>query len=320
MLSYHRRMCSSVRQRIQPSLITAGSPGTPDGLPAEVPELVLAHLSDTHLTSTGVLYNGVIDPQSALDRVAAALREAERDGRGPDVIVVSGDLTDSGDPDAYRRLRATLDPLAPVVVYATGNHDVRTEFHAAMLDRAGELEPVLQVRELAGVRIAVLDSTVVGGGHGVLTPEHLAELAAVLATPYAGGTVVVLHHAPIPLATPLQTFFALDRRSRTALADVLRGTDTRIVLAGHQHLAGFGMLAGIPVSVATSTAIRTDPLAPAGHERTYGSAGFSLVRLYPDSVTVSVIPVDGAPEIFDLDQAGCDAVIAAHPVTRPLPR
>lgn len=295
----------------------AADPATPDGLPAEVPDLVIAHLSDTHLTSTGVRYNGVIDPQAALDAVAGALRRAIDERRGPDVLVVSGDLTDSGDPDAYRRLRATLDPLAPAVVYATGNHDVRTAFHAGVLNRPGETEPVLQIHELAGVRIAVLDSTVVGAGHGVLAAGHLAELSAVLARPYPGGTVVVLHHAPIPLATPLQTFFALDRRSRAALSQVLRGTDTRIVLAGHQHLAGFGMLAGIPVSVASSTAIRTDPLAPPGHERTYGSAGFSLVRLYPDSVTVSVVPVDDSPEVFDLDQAGCDAVIAAHPVRQP---
>jgi 3',5'-cyclic AMP phosphodiesterase CpdA len=293
-------------------------PTTPDGLPAEVPDLVLAHLSDPHLTSAGVLYNGSIDPQAALDRVAATLRRATADGRGPDVIVVSGDLTDSGDPDAYRRLGATLDPLAPAVVYATGNHDVRTEFHAQLLHRPGEAGPVLQVHELAGVRIVVLDSTVVGAGHGWLAPDHLAELSGVLATAYPGGTVVVLHHAPIPLSTPLQTFFALDRRSRAALAGVLRGTDVRIVLAGHQHLAGFGMLAGIPVSVAASTAIRTDPLAPAGHERTFGSAGFSLVRLYADTVAVSVVPVDGAPEIFDLDRAGCDAVIAAHPVPQPV--
>lgn len=287
---------------------------TPDGLPADVPDLTIAHLSDTHLTSTGVLYNGSIDPQAALDRVADALRRAGREGRAPDVVVVSGDLTDSGDPDAYRRLRATLDPLATTVVYATGNHDVRTAFHSSLLDRPGEVGPVLQVHELPAVRIVVLDSTVVGAGHGVLEPGHLGELAATLASPYPGGTVVVLHHAPIPLDTPLQTFFALDRRSRDALAEVLRGSDTRIVLAGHQHLAGFGLLAGIPVSVATSTAIRTDPLGPPGHERTFSSSGFSLVRLYPDTVSVSVVPVDGAAEVFDLDPAGCAAVIDAHQV------
>jgi Icc protein len=288
---------------------------TPDEKPAEVPDLVIAHLSDTHLTSRGVLYNGVIDPAAALDRVASAIRRAAIEGRGPDVIVVSGDLTDSGDPERYRHLAATLEPLVPQVIYATGNHDVRSVFNAELLGRPDENGPILQVHRFPGVRLAVLDSTVVGSGHGVLTPDHLSELTAELAHPHPGGTLVVLHHAPLPPPSPLLTYFALDRRSRAALAAAIAGTDVRMVLAGHHHLAGFGMLGGVPVAVAPSTAIRTDPLAPPGHERTFGSAGFNLVRLYPGGdVTVSVIPIDGAAQIFDLDAAGCAAVITAHPI------
>ncbi len=292
----------------------AGLP-TPDDLPAEVPDLVIAHLSDTHLTSLGVLYNAVIDPAAALDKVVAALVRATVEGRGPDVVVVSGDLTDSGDPDAYRRLDAALKPLGTQVIYATGNHDVRSAFHAELLGEPDRVGPILQVHRLPDLRIVVLDSTVVGAGHGVLTPQHLSELRTELATPHPGGTLVVLHHAPLPPPSPLLTYFALDRESRTGLAQTILGTDTRMILAGHHHLAGFGMLGATPVAVAPSTAIRTDPLAPPGHERTYGSAGFNLVRVYPDEITVSVIPLDDAPQIFDLDAAGCAAVIAEHPIT-----
>jgi Icc protein len=288
---------------------------TPDDLPVEVPDLVIAHLSDTHLTSLGVLYNGVIDPAAALDGVAAASRRASTEGRGPDVIVVSGDLTDSGDPERYRHLANTLEPLVPQVVYATGNHDVRSVFNAELLGRPGDTGPILQVHRFPGVRLVVLDSTVVGAGHGVLTSDHLAELTAELAHPYPGGTLLVLHHAPLPPPSPLLTYFALDRRSRAALAAAVVGTDVRMILAGHHHLAGFGMLGGVPVAVAPSTAIRTDPLALPGHERTFGSAGFNLVRVYPGGdVMVSVIPIDGAPQIFDLDGAGCAAVITAHSI------
>lgn len=282
---------------------------TPDGLPAEVPELVIAHLSDSHLTSTGVLYNGVLDPAAALAEVTAVLAAARAQGRGPDVVVVSGDLTDSGDPDAYRRLHAALRPLAPTIIYATGNHDVRSVFHAELLAEPDRSGPILQVHRVNGVRIAVLDSTVPGAGHGVLTAEHLAELSAELAAPSPGGTVVVLHHAPLPPPSPLLTYFALDRASRSALADAVRGTDVRLVLAGHHHLAGSGLLGGVPVAVAGSTTIRTDPLAPPGHERTQSASTFNLVRLYPDTFTVSVIPVDGAETVFHLDENGCADVI-----------
>ena len=291
------------------------SVSTPDGLPVELPELRIAHLSDTHLTASGVPYNATIDPFAALDRAAAVLARAVADGSGPEVIVVSGDLTDSGNPAAYHRLAATLGPLAPTVVYATGNHDVRTAFHTELL---GVIDPAprLQIVRLPGLRILVLDSTVPGKGHGCLEADHLAALAAELAHPHPGGSVVVLHHAPLPPPSPLLRYFALDRASRLALGRVLAGTDTRVVLAGHHHLAGSGTLAGIPVAVAGSTAIRTDPLARPGHERTTTSASFNLIGLYSDgAVTVSVIPVDEAPEVFDLDEAGCRAVIDAYPVS-----
>ncbi len=285
---------------------------TPDGAPAEVPEYTLAHLSDTHLTSAGVLYNGVLDPQAGLDRAVEVLAGAVSTGLRLDAVVVSGDLTDAGDPEAYARLAAAVGGLAPHVWYATGNHDVRAEFHRSLLGRH-DSGPVLQVHRLPWLRVVILDSTIVGSGIGRLEPEHLHELAAELASPHPGGTVVVLHHAPIPPPSPLLTYFALERPSRRALSDVLAGTDTRLILAGHHHLAGSGMLGAVPVAVAGSTAIRTDPMAPAGHERTTRSASFNLVRFYDDTHTVSVIPVDGAEEVFHLDADGCASVIAGHP-------
>src|SRR4051794_22228315 len=133
----------------QPEQFDPASLPTPDLRPAEVPQLVIAHLSDTHLTSRGVLYNGVIDPAAALDNAVAALAAATEGGRGPDVVIVSGDLTDSGDPDAYRSLAGRLEGLAVQVIYATGNHDVRTVFHAELLGEPDRTDPILQVHRLA---------------------------------------------------------------------------------------------------------------------------------------------------------------------------
>lgn len=285
---------------------------TPDGTPPEHPTYVLAHLSDTHLTAPGVKYNQVLDADAALDRAAAVLRAARADGRRLDAVVLSGDLTDTGHPDAYRRLRDEVETLDAPPIYATGNHDVRTEFHRSLLGRDDDA-PVLQVHRIGRLRVVVLDSTVPGAGQGRLTGEHLADLSIELAEPAADGTVVVLHHAPLPPPSPLLSYFALESASRHALARAVAGTDVRLILAGHHHLAQSGMLGAVPVAVAGSTAIRTDPLGPEGHERTWAGGAFNLVQIYPDTITISVIPVDGAPVVFDLDAAGCRAVIDAHP-------
>ena len=285
---------------------------TPDGLPPEHPSYVLAHLSDTHLTAPGVKYNQVLDADAALDRAASVLRAARADGRTLDAVVLSGDLTDTGDSDAYRRLRDAVEPLGVPTIYATGNHDVRTEFHRCLLGR-DDTGPVLQVHRIGGLRIVVLDSTIPGAGQGRLSEEHLAELTVELAEPAPDGTVVVLHHAPLPPPSPLLSYFALETGSRHALARAVEGTDVRLILAGHHHLAQSGMLGAVPVAVAGSTAIRSDPLGPDGHERTWAGGAFNLVHVHPDTVVVSVLPVDGAPVVFDLDADGCRAVIDAHP-------
>lgn len=285
---------------------------TPDGEPAEVPHYRLAHLSDCHLTSEGVLYNAVVDADAGLAKLVAELARAVANGRGFDAIIASGDLTDTGDRKAYQRLSAALSTFAVPIIYATGNHDVRETFHQELLGRSAT-ESVVQVRWLKGrLRIVVLDSTIAGAGHGRLSTADLAELAEILASPAPDGTIVVLHHAPIPPPSPLLTYFTLERVSRRALESTIAGTDVRLVLAGHHHLAQSGILGGIPVAVAGSTAIRTDPLAKAGHERTTRSAGFNLVDLYPDTLTVSVIPLDEAETVFELDRDGCAAVVRAH--------
>jgi 3',5'-cyclic AMP phosphodiesterase CpdA len=292
---------------------------TSDGQSVDYPTHILAHLSDTHLTSAGIRYNGVIDADAALDRAVAVLRAAVADGRRIDAVVVSGDLTDSGDPAAYLRLEAALGRVARdgrhgvPLIFATGNHDVRRQFHRHLLRQGDTDDPILQVHAVRGLRIIVLDSTIPGHGHGRLLPGHLDALRGELHTPAEKGTVVVLHHAPLPPPSPLLSYFALESESRRQLAAAVAGTDVRLILAGHHHLPQSGMLGAVPVAVAGSTAIRTDPLGAAGHERTFEDGAFNLVELFADTLTVSVIPVSGAPVVFDLDAAGCRAVIDAHP-------
>ena len=88
------------------------------------PDHFVLHLSDTHLVGgDGPLY-GAVDSEARLGQI---VREIEASGVRPEAIVLTGDLTDKGEPEAYRKLRALLEPaaerLGAQVIWAMGNHD-----------------------------------------------------------------------------------------------------------------------------------------------------------------------------------------------------
>lgn len=265
----------------------------------QAPERTLLHISDTHLRRAGSHLFDVVD---ATERLARALRTIEDSNVAPDVIVFTGDLADLGEASAYADLRALVDPfaerLSAKVVWVMGNHDDRAAFRVNLLDeRAGDLRPVDRVDEFDGLRIVTLDSTVPGHHHGELTDEQLAWLAEVLASPAPLGTILAMHHPPLPSVLPLAA--SVELRDQSRLAPVIRGSDVRAIIAGHLHYSTFGTFAGVPVSVASSTCYAQDLTVPAGGSRPQdGAQAFNLVNVYDDAVVHSVVPVD-APRVLE---------------------
>lgn len=264
---------------------------------------MIVHLSDTHLLAGGALLGGRADTVAALDQ---AVRQLQRIGAGIDAIVVTGDVADLGEPDAYRRARATLEPVATSIgaelVWVMGNHDERRAFRAGLLDEHGGDEPVHRVVERNGLRLISFDVSVPGWHHGAVDAAAAAWLSDVLAEPAPHGTVLALHHAPI--ATPLAVMDVLELQGQDMLADVLAGSDVRLILGGHLHYPTNGVFAGIPVAVAGATAYTMDLSAPprelVGID---GGRSFSLVHLFDDQATTSVVPVTDAPVVSNLNAA-----------------
>jgi 3',5'-cyclic AMP phosphodiesterase CpdA len=269
------------------------------------PERILLHLSDTHLRAGGSQLFDLVD---AADRLSRTLTAIESTDVRPDAIVFTGDLADLGERDAYADLRGLVEPFAERldarVIWVMGNHDDRATFREALWDELGADEPVDRVDELDGLRIVTLDSTVPAHHHGEITDEQLEWLADVLKTPAPLGTILAMHHPPVPSVLPLAASVELHDQSR--LKAVLRGTDVRAIIAGHLHYSTFATFAGIPVSVASSTCYAQDLTVPTGGTRPQdGAQAFNLVHLYDDTVVHSVVPVD-APrtlEHIDADEA-----------------
>ncbi|GGR23827.1 metallophosphoesterase [Agromyces mediolanus] len=276
----------------------------------------IAHLSDMHLLAGGAPLGGAADTVAALDR---AVDQLDRLGTVLDAIVVTGDIADLGEPDAYRLARAALDPLAEragaELVWVMGNHDEREPFAAELLDLPPSLEPLHRVVELGGVRLVSFDVSVPGWHHGAVDEARADWLSAVLAEPAPMGTVLAVHHAPIP--TPIALMDVLELQGQARLAEVLRGSDVRLILGGHLHYPSAGSFAGIPVSIAGATAYTLDVSAPPRElQGVDGGRSFSLVQLFDDGHLVSVAPLGPNTVISRFDERFLDELSALDPPAR----
>ncbi|MFF5626246.1 metallophosphoesterase [Microbacterium sp. NPDC012755] len=255
---------------------------------------VLIHVSDPHFLAGGARLGGRYDVEANFGRTLDAIRAVHPH---PAAIVITGDLADLGEPDAYRRLRDAVEPVAEAldttVVWVAGNHDERPALRAGLLDLSPTEEPVTGVWDLDGLRLIALDTSVPGWHHGDLERAQLDWLADLLREPAPHGTLLAMHHPPLPSHLPL--FDILELRHQDELAEIVRGSDVRGILAGHLHYSSHGMFAGVPVSVASATCYTMNVALPAAEVNGMDAAqAFQLVHVHPDTITHAVVPVTDA--------------------------
>jgi 3',5'-cyclic AMP phosphodiesterase CpdA len=265
------------------------------------PEHYILHLSDTHFVADGDLLHDRIDSDKNLVELFEGL--AKSNAR-PEAIVFTGDLADTGRPDAYERLKAIVEPaaekLGAQVIWVMGNHDERVAFRRGLLGEEGEQsEPIDRVFDVNGLRIIALDSTVPGSHHGEITEEQLEWLAKELEVPAPDGTLIALHHPPVP--SPLGLIALVELRDQPRFAEVLEGTDVRGILGGHLHYSTHSTFAGIPVSVASATCYTQDlNVVYPGARGQDGGQSYNLVHVYGDRVLHSVVPIGEFPTVYEM--------------------
>jgi len=206
----------------------------------------IAHISDPHF--------GTEDPP-----VRDALRD-ELLREAPDLVVLTGDVTQRARQSQFRAARAFLDSLAPLPVFALpGNHDLPlfdlvTRFTEPYRYYRRHICATLAPFWLEdGVAVVGVNSTrALRHKHGQLSPALIEQVARRLDRLDATFKVVALHH-------PLAIVAASDRRNRARGADeaiaawVEAGAD--LFLGGHIHL---------PYCVAVGTIARRALVVQAG--------------------------------------------------------
>lgn len=186
-----------------------------------------AHISDTHF--------GTEDPP-----VLSALR-ADLLAQAPDLVVMTGDITQRARSSQFLAARMFLDSLAPIPILALpGNHDlplfdVFTRFTDPYRRYLRYICPTLSPMWQAGpVGVVGVNSTrVLRHKHGELSVDLVEQVAARLAALPHAFKVVALHH-------PLRTVEPSDRRNHVRGADAAVvawiGAGADLFLGGHIHL------------------------------------------------------------------------------------
>jgi 3',5'-cyclic AMP phosphodiesterase CpdA len=192
----------------------------------------LLHVSDVHFGPPHL-------PEVAAGVLAFAAE------RRPDVVVVSGDLTQRAKPEQFRAARAWAGRFAAPVVVVPGNHDVPLyRFWERFLDPFGayrrhfapDLEPVYRDERVCIVGINTAHGWTLKEGRIPL--RRLLDVAELLErVPETALKVVVAHHHLIPPPNfGTQTVLA----NAYEAIDVFSTVGVDLVLSGHQHQAYIG--------------------------------------------------------------------------------
>ncbi|SDE48693.1 metallophosphoesterase family protein [Rhodospira trueperi] len=202
----------------------------------------LAHMSDLHF--------GAIDPG------AVAALEADVAAVAPDLVVVSGDLTQRGRRREFRAARAFLDRLARPLLVVPGNHDVPAfnlasrflhPYRRFTRHITADLFPLVADTEMAvlGLNTARRAVRHWNWALGSVNRRQLARAAADLADFGSDRIrVVVMHHpAVLPPGHRHGPMLFHAARALGAFAD----SRVDLVLSGHLHRA-HAAVASVPTA------------------------------------------------------------------------
>ena len=186
--------------------------------------------------------------KSVLERLRSAPQK-------PDLIVMSGDLTDHGDRDSFLKTAALLEdmpcPLAPMV----GNHDTREELLHAFPDCASSGGFVHYCIDQDGLRIICLDTLEDGRHGGAFCEKRRDWLRGRLEEKTDCKVLIFMHHPPIVSGidwmdpAPNEAWMA-------NFGEAISGHESRIcaIHCGHLHRPITARFQGVPLSVTPSCA------------------------------------------------------------------
>ncbi|MGP1613706.1 MAG: phosphodiesterase [Pollutimonas bauzanensis] len=196
--------------------------------------MLLAQISDLHIQREGA-HSALIQAETHLLRCIETLNRLRP---RPDLLAITGDLTESGRKEEYLILKPMLQKLKMPFLLIPGNHDSRENLRETFREHAylqGDAPFIQYAMDTWPLRIVALDTTVPMRSHGELCSARLAWLARTLAQQPERPTVVLMHHPPFATGIRLMDELGL-LEGREAFADIIAPyRNIERILCGHLH-------------------------------------------------------------------------------------
>ena len=213
--------------------------------------LLIAQMTDIHIG---------FDPEARPEelnrtRFRAVLSRLIESPNQPDLLVLSGDLTDRGDRDSFEKIEALLEQVPCPILPLVGNHDTREGLLHAFPEVLRQGGFIHYVHEAEGLAIVCLD-TLEPGRHGGAFCEARRDWLRGRLDGLRGTPVVIFMHHP-PVASGIDWMDPLPDESWIEnFAAAIAGHENRILAihCGHLHRPLATSFRGVPLMVTPSVA------------------------------------------------------------------
>ena len=233
----------------------------------------VVQLTDSHLFADAGADLLGLDTHASLNAVIDMVLEQTPE---MDVVLATGDITQDGSEDAYRRFIAASQRLPAPCYWIPDNHD-DAELMAEVGRPLGLSRPWV---DLGNWRIVLLDTSISGAVPGRLAASQLQIVDDALASADERHVMVCLHHQPVDIGSDWMAPIGL-LNPQDLLGRIQHRPEVKVVLWGHIHQQFDQQLGHLRLLATPSTCVQfaagssdfaTDTLAP----------GYRWLRLYDD--------------------------------------
>ncbi|NEQ73807.1 MAG: 3',5'-cyclic-AMP phosphodiesterase [Okeania sp. SIO2C9] len=258
------------------------------------PPVLVAQITDTHLFADsiqGTMYG--LPTESSFVKVLEKLKQLQPQ---PDVLLLTGDLSQDETSESYQRLASLLSPLNIPTYWIAGNHD-----HLPTMERVLNSAPISAKKsfEMGGWNFFLLNTNVPGCVYGEISPESLEWLEYNIKMTGNKPVLIALHHPPVKINSEWMDKILL-HNPENLLSIINRYPQVKIVLSGHIHQEFAKEINGINYLSTPSTCIQFQP----GNPKFFldkQPPGLRLLTLYPDGNYITKI--ERVNYIYECDMA-----------------